>query len=83
MAKLIGFSNFTSKKGRDLTIALVQTDCTVRDNDRGSYGSKVEQVFLPDELVGSLDVKDIGKNVDVIRDIVGNRAYVIDFKVLK
>lgn len=82
MVKLVGYRTFTSKKGNPCCIANIVSDFTSSDNDRGSYGSDVQSVFLPDSQVGNLSPKDIGKEVKLSYNIVNGRAFLNDFTVL-
>ncbi len=80
---LVGFKRFTSKKGNPLCVAIVQTPFTAKDNERGSYGADVEQVFLPSEQYEYLNPKDIGKPVTLSWNIVGGRAFLTEITVAR
>lgn len=58
--QILGFRDFTSKKGRNLTVVTVGSDCTPADNEQGKYGIKVTDMFLPDDRVGSLTPECLG-----------------------
>lgn len=75
MKKLIGFKRFTSRKGAPTCIAVLASQYTPQQNERGSYGCDVEQVFLPQEQFDYLTVEDLGKEVITDYDIIGSRAY--------
>lgn len=73
--KLVGYKRFTSKNGRDLCVANVVIPYTPAENGRGSVGSDVKEIFLPDHQVNMLTEKDIGKDVEMFYTISGTRAY--------
>lgn len=81
MAKLVGYRTFTSKKGKPCCVANIISEFTPADNERGSYGSEVQSVFLPDNQTDILSPKDIGKDVDLSYNIVNGRAFLKDFIV--
>ena len=74
-SKLVGFKRFKSKKGNECCVANVVTSFTPAENSRGSYGSDVQSVFLPEDQVDMLTEKDIGKDVELNYNIVAGRAY--------
>ena len=80
-AKLVGYKRFKSKKGNDLCVANVEVPFTPAENSRGSIGSDVQSVFLPDNKLDLLKEDDIGKNVDLVYSIVNGRAFLEDFIV--
>lgn len=79
--KLLGYRRFTSKKNVPLCIATVGTKCDAKDNERGSFGLTAEDVFLPQELYGYLEITDIGKPVTLNYNVIGGRAFINDFMV--
>ncbi len=78
---LVGFKRFKSKKGNPVCLAIIASQFTARDNERGSYGTDMESVFLPQEQYDYLVVDDIGKPVTTQYDIVGGRAYLCELVV--
>lgn len=80
--KILGFRNFKSKKGQDLTLVQVVQSYSDRELANGSYGMKSVDVFLPENQVGTLGAKDIDKECEMIYEISGGRAYLVEFKVL-
>lgn len=82
MKKLVGFKKFKSKNGNDLCVACLVGDFTARDIQNGSFGSNVEQVFLPDTQFNYLTSKDIGKEVELNYDVVNGRAYLSEIVVI-
>lgn len=81
MSKLIGISNFTSKAGKSCHVVTVLEECTARDNDRGSYGQKVESIWLDDLLSSKVSAKDIGREIKFDYSISGGRAYAVDLSL--
>lgn len=80
--QLIGYRRFRSKKGSPLCLANVLVPYSERDLSNGAAGSRVDEIFLPDNRVDLLQPKDVGKQVEVLHEVVGGRAFVEDFKVL-
>lgn len=58
---MLGYRNFVSKKNQALTVIVVGTDCTPSDNANGRYGINVNELFLPDDKVGTLTPDCIGQ----------------------
>lgn len=81
MGKLVGFKKFTSKAGKVYCVANVVTPYSQRELDNGYVGDKVEEMFLPDDKKELLKASDVGKDIDFVYDIVGNRAYIVDFVI--
>lgn len=53
--QVLGYRNFNRKSdGKPMTILTAFFTCTPADNDRGSFGMKYTDFFLPDEKVGTL-----------------------------
>ena len=73
--KLLGFRNFISKKGQNLTVANVEMPYSSVDRARDCHGSEVQAIFLPDDQIGTLTDKDLGKTVELSYTIRNNRAY--------
>lgn len=80
--KLVGYKRFTSKKGVNYCVANVVSEYNDRDKENNCFGSKVEEIFLPDSAYDLLTPKDIGHELSLQYDIVGNRAYIAGVKVL-
>lgn len=80
MKKLIGYKEFTSKKGNVCRmITVLEPYHSVSDK---LMGERAEDIFVPDTCTHVFTAKDIGKNVDVSYDIQGSFARVSDIKVL-
>lgn len=62
--QVLGYRNFNRKAdGKPLTVLTAISQCTAKDNERGSFGNKATDFFLPDELVGTLTTDCIGQEV--------------------
>lgn len=84
VVKLLGFYEGKSKKdGRPFCVTKVAHDATPVENARGNYGLVIDEVFLPDNLVGTLSAADCGKEVDIVYTVSGKFANVTDFRVKK
>lgn len=80
MTILVGFKRFKSKKGDDFCVANVMTEYP--KSAVGCCGSKVEEIFVPDELYDYLQPEHIGRELKLDYDISGNRAYLTSLKVV-
>lgn len=83
MGKLIGYRRFSSKKGQPFCVALIQEECSQRENERGVFGSRVDEVFLPEDMVDFLEPKHIGHDVKLGYTISNGRAYLDTLEILK
>lgn len=79
---LVGFKRFKGGNGKDYCVANIVTQYSERELKYDNFGSKVQEIFLPDEFYSYLEEKHIGKSVELGYEINGNRAYLISFKVL-
>ena len=62
--QVLGYRNFNRKSDKKpLTVLTAISQCTAKDNERGSFGNKATDFFLPDELVGTLTTDCIGQEV--------------------
>lgn len=80
--KLIGFKRFTSKKGNPLCVAIVATPFDKEQNARGSFGCDAQSLFMPSEQYDYLSSDDIGKEVSISYDIMGDRAFLRELTVV-
>ena len=84
VVKLLGYYEGKSKKeGKPFCVAKGAHDATPAECARGNYGLIIDEIFLPDNLVGSLAPADCGKEVDITYTVSGRYANVTDFKVKK
>lgn len=84
MEKLLNIHNFhSSKKNADYSIIQILRDITPREVENGFLGTQiVEEIFLPDGLVGKFNVSHIGKEIVRQYSIIGGKAILEDI-VLK
>lgn len=76
-ATLINIKNFhSSKKDRDYTVLTVLRPITQNERDRLGYigVNTFEEVFVPDNQVGTFTSKDIDHDLELQYDIVGGKA---------
>lgn len=60
--QVLGYRDFKRKTdGKPMTILTAFSQCTPADNERGAYGMKATDFFLPDNAVGTLTAECIGK----------------------
>lgn len=60
--QVLGYKDFERKSdGKAMTILTAISVCTPADNNRGMFGHKATDFFLPDEKVGTLKTDCIGK----------------------
>lgn len=60
--QVLGYRDFNRKAdGKHMTVLSVCTQCTPADNSRGTFGMKVTDFFLPDDLVGTMTPDAVGK----------------------
>lgn len=79
---LVGYKRFKGGNGQHYCIANIMTDYSKRELQKECYGRKVSEVFLPDEQYNYLQPQAIGKAVELMYQVDGNRAYLIEFRVL-
>lgn len=82
MGKLLNIHNFhSSAKNKDYSIIQIIRPLSVREKNQGFLGSEIsEEIFLPDDLLGKLSVSDIGKEIDLVYEVVGGKANLVDIK---
>lgn len=82
-AKLVGFKRFTAKKnGQSMCVANIVRPYNPAENSRGSLGSEVKEVFMPQDQIDYLVAEDIGKDVELSYSIYGGRAYLDNLTVV-
>lgn len=79
--KLLGYKRFKSKAGKECCVAVVVSEYSQRDMERGCVGSGANEIFLPEEQYNYLTAKDIGKPVKLTYEISNGRAYLQEFAV--
>lgn len=62
--QVLGYRNFNRKSdNKPLTVVTVIWPCSSEDNQHGSFGNSYRDIFLPDELVGTLKPDCIGQEL--------------------
>lgn len=79
---LVGFKKFVSKKGQSMCVANIVRPYNPAENSRGSVGSEVQEVFMPQDQLDYLINADIGKEVELNYSIVGGRAFLENLTVI-
>lgn len=82
--QVLGFKNIKRKSdGKEMTILTACSQCNPSDNDRGQFGMKVTDFFLPDDKVGSLNKDCIGQEFKPEYSINGfGRPQLSDFTLV-
>ena len=76
-ATLLNIKNFHSnKKDKDYTVLTILRPITPSERDRQGYigVTLAEEVFAPEEQVGTFSQKDIDHEIDLQYDIIGGKA---------
>ena len=82
MARLVNVHNFHSNaKNRDYSIIQIERPLTSREKNNGYIGDTIfEEVFLPDNLIGSVGLADIGTDINLLYEVVGGKANLINIE---
>lgn len=60
--QVLGYRNIERKSDKKkMTVLTAVSQCTPADSERGVYGMKATDFFLPDDKVGTLSADCIGK----------------------
>ena len=83
--QVLGFRNFNRKSdGKAMTIVSCMSACSAEDNAHGNFGNRITDFFLPDDMVGSLDVSCIGQEFVPVYEIGGfGKPYLTGFEIKK
>lgn len=65
MYTILGFSKFNSKAGKPCVVIQLQRDFNSRELTSGSFGVRVEEVFLPDHLLTVAIKENLGKKCNL------------------
>lgn len=76
---LLGVKHFTSKKGKEYAVLQITAPFTQYETNAGSVGVKVEEKFVPDNLLDKASSLTVNKPIAFDYDVSGGRAYVLDF----
>lgn len=83
--KIINVKNFhSSKKDKDYTTLLIMRDITDFEKRQGYLGDVIcEEIFVPESQVNSFGQEHIGKEVQLLYSVSGNRAILDTVQLLK
>lgn len=78
--KLLNVHNFHSNaKNKDYSIIQIIRHLSSREKNQGYIGSEIgQEIFLPDALVGSVGLSDIGTTLDLVYEVYGNKAELVE-----
>lgn len=80
---LLGVKKFAAKSGKHYEVMVLASDVDERDASSGSFGKLVEEIFVPEQMMGVLQPENVGKEVVLDYEVKGGRAYLIGFNVKK
>ncbi len=76
--KILGYRKFNSKTGKPFCILQTVSPFTDRELEHGACGSKIEEVWLPENLHSLVNPQIVGKTAHFSYTIQGNKAYIQD-----
>lgn len=78
--QLINIHRFHSdNKNKDYEVIQLLRPLTAREKNNGYVGSGIfEEKFLPDNLIGQLSNSDIGTEIELIYEVYGNKAELVE-----
>lgn len=76
--KLVGYEEFTSKKGNVCVSISVLRPLERRDSHIVCQGQKAVSYFVPDTLKNKVSAEDVGKELNVYTAFYGNSDNLID-----
>ena len=79
--KILGFRKFVSKTGKPTCIVQVAVPYTDREIEKGACGTKVEEVWIPEQFQHLFNAQAVGKNALIIYEVVGKNAYVYSVEI--
>lgn len=74
--KIYGYRKFNSKKGAACCIVQVGAPYSDKEVEHGACGTKIEEVWIPEESQNLINPQCIGKSLELGYSIVGGRAYI-------
>lgn len=79
---LINIHNFSSSKtGKSYSVIQVSRALSQREIDNGYIGTSIlEEHFLPDTLVGFLNARDIGTEINLVHEVYGGKANLVNIE---
>lgn len=76
--KLVGYEEFTSKKGNVCVSISVLRPLEKRSSHTVCTGEKAVSYFVPDNLRNKVSVQDVGKELSIYTAFYGNSDNLID-----
>lgn len=76
---LVGVRRFVSRKGQSYAVLQLSSPFSQRELSNGCLGTKVEDQFVPENLLDKVDTLVLNKPISFTYDVDGGRAYVVDF----
>lgn len=84
MSQLLGYRKFAGRKDASKTycVATIASELTDKERQNGWVGLKVEEVFMPDDLVNFFKPEHLGRELVLDYNISNGRAYLVNVTVL-
>ena len=82
MGKIIGYKKFTSKAGVKYCVLNVLQEFSNYEIKYGAIGQKVEEIWLQDELVNTINENCIGKQCKTTFEKIGNKFQLSEFEII-
>lgn len=80
--KILGYRKFNSKTNIPCCIVQALTEFSEAERNRGAFGQKVEEVWVPDKFQNLIIPSSVGKEITVAYNVGSDRkAYITDVKV--
>ena len=85
MAKnvLLGVKKFNAKSGKSYVVMTLVSEFDERSVQSGCFGKSIEEIFVPEAMMGRLTASDVGKEIVLDYEVKSGRAYLIGFDVKK
>lgn len=74
--KILGYRKFNSKTGKPFCILQTVTPYTDRELEYGACGSKIEEVWVPEQFHELVNPQSVGKTAHISYTVDGNKAYI-------
>lgn len=76
--KIIGYEEFTSKKGTNCVIISVVSDIKERESHIACVGQKAVSYFVPTYLKSKISANDVGKEITIYTTIKNDIETLVD-----
>lgn len=85
MSKVLGIKKFTSKNGKKMCMLFVESPFSTFDRSNAELiaGNKTDTEWIDEEVAKKVDASLVGKNITLVKEISGNRAYITDIIIDK